>query len=107
MAEIKVKDRDGAEYTVQAPDGGVLMETLRDGGTGVEGTCGGMCSCGTCHVYVDQEWVSQLPPRGEDEEMMLEALGEFVELRPNSRLACQITVDESLSGMTLEIAPEA
>lgn len=107
MAEIQVKDRDGTERTLQADSDTVLMEALRDGDTGVQGTCGGMCSCGTCHVYVAEAWVERLPPKGEDEQMMLEALADFVELRPTSRLACQIKLDDGLSGLVVEVAPEA
>jgi 2Fe-2S ferredoxin len=107
MAEVRVKGRDGTEATLDAPDGRPLMDILRDSGTGVEGTCGGMCSCGTCHVYVDAAWVDRLPPKSEDEDMMLEALGEVVELRPTSRLSCQIEISEELSGLSVEIGPAA
>ena len=47
---------------VQAPSGGVLMETLRDMDDGVMAICGGMCSCATCHVYVDEAWVGSSYP---------------------------------------------
>ncbi|TJY64701.1 2Fe-2S iron-sulfur cluster binding domain-containing protein [Sinimarinibacterium sp. CAU 1509] len=107
MAEVRVKGRDGTELTLDAPDGRPLMDILRDSGTGVEGTCGGMCSCGTCHVYVDAAWVDRLPPKSEDEDMMLEALGEVVELRPNSRLSCQIEISDELAGLSVEIGPAA
>ena len=81
------------------------MDTLRDADTGIEGTCGGAMSCGTCHVYVDPSWADRLPPKGEDEAAMLEAISDFVELRPSSRLSCQIAIDDSLDGLRLEIAP--
>lgn len=107
MPTVVVQDRDGERQTLEAEIGIPLMEVLRDAGTGVEGTCGGMCSCGTCHVYVAAAWVDKLPAQGEDEAMMLEALEDFVALQPGSRLACQIPLDESLSGLELEVAPEA
>lgn len=107
MAQVRVTDRDGGEHTIDAPNGDPLMETLRDGDMGVEGTCGGECSCGTCHVYVDEAWLDRLPPKSEDEEMMLEAIGDLVELRPNSRLACQITMDDDLAGLVVEVGPVA
>lgn len=105
MTQVHVTDRDGAERDIEADDDRPLMETLRDGDTGIEGTCGGECSCGTCHVYVDAEWLERLPPMSEDEELMLEAVGELVERRANSRLSCQIPVSETLEGIRLEIAP--
>ena len=105
MAEIHIIERDGSRRTLNAPEGEVLMEVLRDENTGIEGTCGGTCSCGTCHVYVAEAWRARVGEREEDEQMMLEALEEFVELREGSRLACQITVSDELDGLTLEIAP--
>lgn len=107
MAQVHVTDRDGAETVLDASPGRSLMEVLNEAGLGVEGTCGGACSCGTCHVYVNQAWLSRLPRLGEAEQMMLEAIGEVVEVRPESRLSCQIPVDEQLSGIVLKIGPVA
>lgn len=107
MAQVKIKDRDGGEHTLEAPNGSMLMETLRDEDMDVEGTCGGICSCGTCHIYVASAWADKLPAVGEDEEMMLEAIGEVVEVRPNSRLSCQIEMSEELEGLEVEVAPVA
>ncbi|MCH9826275.1 MAG: 2Fe-2S iron-sulfur cluster binding domain-containing protein [Gammaproteobacteria bacterium] len=107
MPDVRVTGRDGQEETLQGGEGRPLMELLRDAGTGVDGTCGGMCSCGTCHVYVGNEWIDRLPPRSEDETLMLEALAEVVELRPGSRLSCQIELSEALQGLAVEVAPDA
>lgn len=106
MTKVLVTDRDGNRHELEAPDGEPLMETLRDEDMGVEGICGGQCACGTCHVYVDAEWIDRLPPMSEDEQMMLEAIGELIEVRSNSRLSCQIEPDESLKGLVVEVAPE-
>ncbi len=92
---------------LEATDSTPLMELLRDEDMDVEGTCGGICSCGTCHVYVNEAWLGKLPAVGEDEEMMLEAIAEVVEVRSNSRLSCQIPMDESLDGLEIEIGPVA
>ncbi len=107
MAEISVTARDGAQTTLDATDGRLLMETLRDANFGVEGICGGTCSCGTCHVYINPAWVERLPPRTEDEQMMLDAIGELVEVRPTSRLSCQIKMGAELSGLVVEVGPVA
>jgi 2Fe-2S ferredoxin len=106
MAELRVTDRNGGERTIRADSGRPLMEALRDANLNVQGTCGGACSCGTCHVYIKQVWADKLPPRTEDEQMMLEAIGELVEVRANSRLSCQIEISDALSGIEVEIAPE-
>jgi ferredoxin, 2Fe-2S len=105
MPEVKVTCHDGAAKILTATNGRPLMETLREAGIGIEGTCGGECACGTCHVYVAQAWAGRMAPRGEDEQMMLEAIGELVEVRPNSRLSCQITMSEELAGIEVEVGP--
>lgn len=105
MPEVKVTRRDGVAQTLDAAEGRPLMETLREAGIGIEGTCGGECACGTCHVYIAQTWADRLPPRGEDEQMMLEAIGELVEVRPSSRLSCQIKLSQELAGIEVEVGP--
>lgn len=105
MAAVQVQGRDGVEQTIDATTGIALMESLRDANTGVDGTCGGAMSCGTCHVYVDPGWASRLPARSDDEAAMLEAIGELVPLRACSRLSCQLPMTEELSGLKVEIAP--
>ncbi|MCC2656943.1 MAG: ferredoxin [Panacagrimonas sp.] len=105
MPKVHVKNRDGSERELDADSGCALMDALRDGNTGVEGTCGGMMSCGTCHVYVDADWMARLPARSDDEAEMLAAIGEIVEVRSTSRLSCQIPMSEELAGLRLEIGP--
>jgi 2Fe-2S ferredoxin len=103
MPLVKVIDRDGKEVELNAPKGSVLMETLRDMDDGVTAICGGMCSCATCHVYVDAEWVDKLPKIMSDETDMIKDLVSF---RSNSRLSCQIPVSDALAGLKVTIAPE-
>ena len=103
MPTVRVIDRDGVEHEVQAPSGAVLMEPLRDLDNGVAAICGGMCSCATCHVYVDPQWVSRLPAAMSDETDMLADLSQR---RENSRLSCQIVLNDALAGLKVTIAPE-
>lgn len=105
MARVHIKGRDGIELDIDALPGTALMDALRDANTGVEGTCGGMMSCGTCHVYVQADWLVRLPAKSQDETDMLEAIAEIVTVKPESRLSCQIPVTEELSGLHLEIGP--
>lgn len=105
MAQVRVKDRAGIERVLEVADGSRLMEALRDADTGVEGTCGGECACGTCHVYVAAGWLTRLRAPSEDELAMLDAVSGLVEVRPESRLSCQIRIDAALSGLELEVAP--
>ena len=103
--EVLVTDRDGKGHALEAGGARPLMEVLREANLGVEGTCGGACACGTCHVYIGAAWADKLPPRSEDEQMMLDAIAELVEVRDSSRLSCQIPLEERLSGMQVEIGP--
>jgi ferredoxin, 2Fe-2S len=103
MPVLKVVGREGAEQELNVAAGGVLMEPLRDMDDGVTAICGGMCSCATCHVYVDPEWVGKLPAAMSDETDMLKDL---MTRRENSRLSCQIQLTEAISGLKVTIAPD-
>jgi len=101
MPRITFIEHGGAEHVVEAEVGKSVMENaIRFNVPGIEAECGGSCSCATCHVYVEDEWASHLPPRGDIESGMLE-YAENVE--PTSRLSCQIPVTESLDGLVLRL----
>lgn len=99
---VKVIDRDGIEHEVEGATGAKLMEVLRDADLGIAAICGGMCSCGTCHVYVDPAWTGRLPAAMSDERDLLEILSP----RECSRLSCQIRLTADLDGLQVTIAPE-
>lgn len=103
MPVIKVVDVNGSEKQLDVAVGGVLMEPLRDLDAGVSAICGGMCSCATCHVYVDPEWMGKLPVAMSDETDMLRDL---TTRRDNSRLSCQIQLTAAVDGLRVTIAPE-
>ena len=103
MPLLRVVDRDGVEHEVEAKQGLKVMETLRELDYGVAAICGGMCSCSTCHVYVDAEWAPRLPPAMSDER---ELLHELAHHQDNSRLSCQIEFTNELAGLRVTIAPD-
>lgn len=105
MPQIKVIDQNGEAHELSASTGSTLMEPLRDADM-VEATCGGAASCGTCHIYVHDDWRGKTGERTEDEGYMLEALEELVEINDASRLACQINLTDDHDGLALEIAPQ-
>jgi 2Fe-2S ferredoxin len=105
MINIYVTDADGAKKELTATSGSQLMNTIRDAGI-VEGTCGGMASCGTCHVYIDDAWNALTGERTEDEGYMLESLEELVEIKSTSRLCCQIILSEDHDGLSLTVGPQ-
>jgi ferredoxin, 2Fe-2S len=105
MASILVVDRDGKEHEVQAKTGLKIMEILRELDYGVAAICGGLCSCATCHVYIDDAWVDRVPKKQSDEQELLNELSDY---RPqNSRLSCQVEFTENLDGVKVTIAPDA
>jgi len=100
--KILVTDRNGDEHEVEATVGEPLMFALRAQDL-VDATCSGSCSCATCHLYIEQEWLEKLAPPSEDEEEVIEFLNFGSE---NSRLSCQLTASEDLDGMRVTVAPE-
>jgi len=103
MATIRVKDRAGNLVEIEGETGSPLMYSLRNIDNGVDAVCGGLCSCGTCHVYISPDWQDRFPKPAEDEADLLEELDET---REGSRLSCQLTFTDELDGLELEIAPE-
>jgi ferredoxin, 2Fe-2S len=105
MARMIVVDRDGKEHAIEAKPGLKIMEILRELDYGVAAICGGLCSCATCHVYVDAEWTARLPKPQSDELELLRELGDFKE--GTSRLSCQVDFTDALSGIKVAIAPDS
>lgn len=104
MGSMIVTDRNGFTREVEAVEGWRVMEILREHKLGIEGTCGGACSCATCHVVIAQDWAGRLPPPRHDEIDMLDTVPGLYD---SSRLACQIIWDEELDGLELTIARES
>jgi 2Fe-2S ferredoxin len=101
MAEIKFVDNDGTVHSVNSEPGSTVMEAARANGIeGIIAECGGACTCATCHVYVDEAWTNKLPPPSAEEEGQLDSA---FDVRPNSRLSCQITMTDELSGLVVQI----
>ncbi len=103
MAEIVVVDRNGGEQRLGGRVGNSVMETLRDADVGVAAICGGMCSCATCHVWLDEAWIAKIAPARPEETDLLSGL---TNSRANSRLSCQIPFGPELDGLRLTIAPD-
>ena len=103
MIRITYNDSEGNSRTVEAQSGSTVMETaLREGIPGIEAECGGACACATCHVYVDEKWMAVV---GKPEQMEEDMLDFAFEVRPNSRLSCQIKVTDALDGLVVTTPP--
>jgi len=104
MPTIIYNTGDGRRIEVEVETGSNVMEgAIRHGVPGIDGDCGGSAACGTCHVLVDETQLALLPAASESEETMLDFVDD---VRPNSRLGCQIKIDASLNGLIVTL-PEA
>ena len=101
MTKIVFIGRDGVRYELDAESGSTVMETaVKAGVPGIEAECGGACACATCHVYVDESWAERT---GEPEPMEEDMLDFAYDVRPTSRLSCQIRVSDELDGLTVTV----
>ena len=102
IINIVVEDRDGVEHNIQAPTdmGMSLMEICKAYELPVEGTCGGMALCASCHVYVLSD--HDLGEQSDDELNMLD---QAFFVKDESRLGCQIKMCDELNGLKVKLAP--
>ena len=100
---ITLVDREGGEHLLEGPlhMNMNLMELCKAYELPVQGTCGGMALCSTCHVYVLSD--TDLPAMGEDEENMLD---QAFFVKDNSRLGCQLPLRSAMEGLKVQLAPE-
>ncbi len=99
MPQITYIGHDGSQQTIDVPVGeNVMHGALFNGVQGIVGECGGALACATCLCYVDDAWAEKIggPASQEELDMLENAAGE---IKPNSRLSCQIIVSEELDGL--------
>ncbi len=100
---VNVTDRKGAKHTIEGQQGQTLMQLIDQHElANPYGICGGEPMCGTCHVYVEKEWLNKLNQKTSEEE---DAMGNASELNDNSRLGCKIDLSEALNGLSVMIGP--
>ena len=104
MPKLIVTTRSGETREVEAVSGLTVMEAIRDNGFDeLLALCGGCCSCATCHVHVEDEFLGQLPAMSADEDDLLDSSDDRA---ANSRLSCQIPLTDALDGLRVRIAEE-
>lgn len=101
---INVTDQAGETHVLEGLEGWRVMEVIRDWGLNIKAECGGALSCATCHVYVDSDWMEAVGAPSDEEEDMLDSVGD---VRPTSRLSCQILMSDALDGLSLTLAASA
>jgi 2Fe-2S ferredoxin len=101
MAKVKYIEHDGKEHEVEVPSGWSVMEgAVKNLIPGIDADCGGACACATCHVFIDEAWLSKLPAKQDMEETMLDFAPDVA---ANSRLSCQIKVTPELDGFVVRM----
>ena len=103
MPSVTYVEHNGASHVVDVPDGeNVMHGAVYNGVEGILGECGGGLACATCHCYVDEAWTDKVGgPASQDERDMLESTAS--EVRPTSRLSCQIVVTDQLDGLVVHL----
>jgi 2Fe-2S ferredoxin len=101
MPKITYIEHNGTAHEVEGEVGSTVMETaIRNAVPGIEAECGGALACATCHVYVREDWFEKTGGPSEMEEDMLDFA---YEVRPTSRLSCQIKVSDELDGLVVDV----
>jgi 2Fe-2S ferredoxin len=101
MPKITFITHDGEEHVVDADNGASVMNAAIDNLVpGIDADCGGECSCATCHVYVNEDWMAAVGEPGDREEEMLDL---NPERESSSRLSCQIPVRDELDGLVVRV----
>lgn len=104
MPEVIVTTREGEKRHVSFTAGTSLMQALTEGGIDeVLALCGGVCSCATCHVHVDPEFVDLFEPMSPDEDDLLSG---SLHRSERSRLSCQLRLADDMDGLRVTVAPE-
>lgn len=101
MTKLTIVAFDGTRYDLDVASGSTVMENaVRNSVPGIEAECGGACACATCHVYVDDDWTERV---GGPEPMEEDMLDFAVDVRPTSRLSCQIKMSAGFDGLIVHV----
>lgn len=102
MPKVTYVTPRGVRHDVDVDNGYTVMEgAINNNIDGIVAECGGACACATCHSYIDEAWLPKLPEMDDMEDSMLDAA---FDRRSNSRLTCQIEMNDDLDGLVVYVA---
>lgn len=101
MAKITFITTDNNKIELEGESGSLMALAVENGVSGIDGDCGGVCSCATCHVHVNPDHISKTGEASEIEKDMLELDDNANDY---SRLCCQIEISEKLDGLIINVA---
>ena len=104
MINLTIEDRDGGRQTVEIPEdiSLSLMEVLKASDHHILATCGGMALCATCHVQVLEGPEKYFHATNTE----LDLLDTLPDAGNDSRLACQLRINEDMDGMVFKLKGE-
>lgn len=92
--------KDGTQHTFEVAEGDNILDIAQANNLDMEGACGGLCACSTCHIIVDPDFYDEIPEPDDDENDMLDlAFG----LTETSRLGCQVKMSKELDGLRVAL----
>jgi len=100
MPKITFITAAGETIIAEGTSGSVMELAKQYNVTGIDGDCGGVCSCATCHVHVAEEDFTKTGAPSEIEADMLELDDNVSDF---SRLCCQVEVTDAVDGITLTV----
>lgn len=104
MPKVTFIEHGGTVHTFDVAGGQSVMQVAMSNRVpGIIADCGGSCSCATCHVYLEPEWLDRVPPASSAEKDMIDCA---LHVQDNSRLSCQIELSDSLDGIVVRL-PES
>ena len=103
MTKIKFISAAGEEQTIETDEPNLMLAAVENGVDGILGDCGGVASCATCHLIVDESWIDKT---GRATEAEMEILGFENNATDNSRLGCQVEITAELDGVVVRVANE-
>jgi len=89
------------DITVEVKPGVTLLEAAEHGGAHVGHSCGGVCGCSTCHVWIRKGFDSL----SEQSDAEMDRLDMGFDVRSYSRLSCQTEVGSE--DLQVEITEES
>ncbi|TCI94152.1 2Fe-2S iron-sulfur cluster-binding protein [Tenacibaculum sp. M341] len=101
MANITFITNNKEKIILEGNSGNVMQLAVNNGVQGIDGDCGGVCSCATCHVFVAEKDIDKVGKASSIEVDMLELSDDANEF---SRLCCQIEITEAIDGVELTVA---
>lgn len=101
MAKITFITQDDIKTTLEESSGSLMALAVANNIEGIDGDCGGVCSCATCHVHINENQMEMVGEASEIEQDMLELDDNANQF---SRLCCQIEINDALDGLVVTVA---